>query len=55
MILFGALAYRIRLPDADVPEWEPTWYLPPSSAPTGARPADDLLARLQARSDDQSS
>jgi hypothetical protein len=45
MILFGAVAYRVSLPDAAIPSNEPTWLLQPRTTPTGS----ELLATMRKR------
>lgn len=51
MILFGGLYYFVPLLDADVPDWEPTWYLQPRTPPRGPLGAQGLLHELRARRD----
>lgn len=48
MILFGAVAYRMSLPDADIPPEQPTWLLTLSrTTPSGWEPLETVRARYE--------
>ncbi len=47
MILFGAVRYRVSIPDANIPPEQPTWLLRPRVAPSGWEPLETVRARYE--------